>query len=98
MSVKMISFAASEKWRFFRGWGRNRRAETDPDGRSHVTSRSPSLGLDSTGNNENSSRMEAVNTTPSGSDQEVSGTVLVHVAHGHGIKAERISRGSAGEG
>ena len=42
--------------------------------------------------------MEAVNTTPSGGDQEVGGTVLVHVAHGHGIKPERISRNSAGVG
>src|SRR6185437_8156253 len=59
---------------------------------------SPLVGLDSTGNNENPSRMEAVNATPSGGNQEVGGTVLVHVAHGHGIKAERISRNSAGEG
>ena len=42
--------------------------------------------------------MEAMNTAPSGGDEEVGGTVLVHVAHGHGIKPERISWNSAGEG
>jgi hypothetical protein len=41
--------------------------------------------------------MEAVNTAPSGRNQEVGGTVMVHVTHRHGIKPEGVSRDSTGE-